>query len=202
MIPSIHSYISDLSNASIAEDRKVKLHLLIDSISDQMKARDPVRLNFICTHNSRRSQLAQIWARTISVFFNLDVESYSGGVEVTQFNKNAISALKRVGFLIETDGRNNPHSFVRYSNSHPPLEMFSKIYDDSFNSNENFIAVMTCSDADTNCPMIPGAKKRISLTYIDPKTFDGKQQQDLKYDETCFRIAAELYYVFSKLTGE
>ena len=201
MLPKIDSYISSLSIASISEDRKEKLQVLIDCISEQIKFQETIRLNFICTHNSRRSQLAQIWAQTVASYFNINIDSFSGGVEVTEFNEHAISALKRVGFHVDVNGTDNPHYFVHFSNSNTPLEMFSKIYDDPFNCEENFIAVMTCSDADSNCPVISGAKRRISLTYMDPKNFDATYQQDQKYDEICMRIAAELYYVFSKLKG-
>jgi arsenate reductase len=142
--------------------------------------------------------MAQIWAQTMANYFNINIECYSGGVEVTEFNENAISALRRVGFSIEANGKDNPHYYVSFSNSKPQLEMFSKIYDDPFNCTENFIAVMTCSDADSNCPFISGTKKRVSLTYTDPKNFDETKQQDHKYDETCLNIATELYYVFSK----
>ncbi len=202
MISKISSFISNLSISTITDDRLEKLQILIDSISNQIKIQEPIRLNFICTHNSRRSQLAQIWAQTIASYFNWNIESYSGGVEVTEFNENAISALKRAGFFIEVNGTDNPHYFVHFSESLPPLEMYSKVYDDPFNCAENFIAVMTCSDADTNCPVILGTKKRVSLTYMDPKNFDGTEQQDQKYDETCLKIATELYYVFSKLSSE
>jgi arsenate reductase len=202
MIPKIHSYISGLSKASITEERKKKLQVLIDCISNQIEFHEPIRLNFICTHNSRRSQLAQIWAQTMANYFNLNIESFSGGVEVTQFNENAISTLKRIGFSIEVNGTDNPHYFVQYTKTKPALEMFSKIYDDPFNYTENFIAVMTCSDADTNCPVISGAKKRISLTYIDPKEYDGTDLQDQKYDEISLKIATELYYVFSKFASD
>jgi len=201
MIPKIQSFISSLTISSITEDRKVKLQVLVDSITNQIKLREPIRLNFICTHNSRRSQLAQVWAQTMASYFNLKIDSFSGGVEVTEFNEHAISAMKKAGFHIESIGTDNPHYFVRFSESQPPLEMFSKIYNDPFNCTENFIAIMTCSDADINCPVISGTNKRISLTYLDPKNFDGTIQQDHKYDETCLKIATELYFVFSKLTS-
>jgi arsenate reductase len=201
MIPKIQSYISDLSISSIPEDRLERLQVLIDCISEQIKLQEPIRLNFICTHNSRRSQLAQIWAQTMASYFNMNIESCSGGVEVTEFNEHAVSALKRVGFSIEVSGSENPRHFVSFSHSQSPLKMFSKIYDDPFNCNENFIAVMTCSDADSNCPVVLGAKRKISLTYNDPKSYDGTLQQDLKYDETCLKIATELYYVFSNLAS-
>jgi len=201
MIPKIQSYISDLSISTIHKDRLEKLQVLIDCISEQITLQGPIWLNFICTHNSRRSQLAQIWAKTMAIHFNINIESYSGGVEVTEFNEHAVSALKRVGFSIEVSGSENPRHFVSFSHSQPPLEMFSKIYDDPFNCNEHFIAVMTCSDADSNCPVVLGAKSRISLTYNDPKIYDGTLQQDQKYDETCLKIATELYYVFSNLAS-
>jgi protein-tyrosine phosphatase/arsenate reductase len=56
---------------------------------------------------------------------------------------------------------------------------------------------MTCSDAEENCPFIPGVDLRIGTTYDDPKAFDGTQLQDEKYQERSSQIALECLYVFS-----
>lgn len=201
MLSKITSFISDLPIESISEDRKENLQLLIDYISEKKKLQQDIKLNFICTHNSRRSQFAQIWAKVLAVYFDIKIDVCSGGVEVTEFNKNAISNLKLIGFEIENKNSENPHYYVRFSNDHPLIEMFSKIYDDPINCNDHFIAIMTCSDADSNCPIIPGVEQRISLTYRDPKAYDGTDLQERMYGETSKTIAAELYYVFSKLAS-
>jgi protein-tyrosine phosphatase/arsenate reductase len=60
---------------------------------------------------------------------------------------------------------------------------------------------MTCSDADENCPFIPGVELRIGSTYEDPKAYDGTDLQNEKYIERSLQIARECLYVFSKLRG-
>jgi arsenate reductase len=56
---------------------------------------------------------------------------------------------------------------------------------------------MTCSDAEENCPFIPGVELRIGTTYEDPKAYDNTLQQDTQYDTRCRQIALETLYVFS-----
>ena len=58
---------------------------------------------------------------------------------------------------------------------------------------------MTCSQANANCPFIPGAEKRIPITYEDPKEFDNTPQQIKKYQERSNQIATEMLYVFSQI---
>jgi len=160
-----------------------------------------VNLVFICTHNSRRSHIAQIWAQTAASYFNLpNVHSYSGGTEATAFNPRAVDALRKIGFVIElaTPGT-NPRYVVRYSTEHPAFEVFSKKYDEVGNPQKDFVAIMTCTHADENCPVVAGASARISLPYDDPKDFDGTDLESIKYGERSLEIGRELLFVFSQI---
>ncbi|MEM6771423.1 MAG: protein-tyrosine-phosphatase, partial [Bacteroidota bacterium] len=74
---------------------------------------------------------------------------------------------------------------------------FSKRYDDAVNPKANFAAVMTCSDADENCPFIPGADVRIPLTYEDPKVADGTPEEATVYDERLREIGRELLWALA-----
>jgi hypothetical protein len=93
----------------------------------------------------------------------------------------------------------NPTYQISFSKNEGPIECFSKVYDDIKNPKLNFAAIMTCSDAEENCPFIPGVELRIGTTYDDPKAFDNTPIQDSKYDERCKQIALETLYVFSKI---
>ena len=200
ILPKLQHFFEHFDVNSIAAERKSCLQVLIDYIAGKMMHQQPVVLNFICTHNSRRSQLAQIWAKTAAAYFDLDVTCLSGGVEVTAFNERAVSAVARAGFRVEqSDNSENPVYYVWYSGEAAPLRMFSKLFDDPENRADAFAAVMVCSHADANCPFIPGTEKRISLTYDDPKAFDGTDLEAAKYDERSKQIAGELFYVFSKV---
>ncbi len=189
------------SFTGIPQQRKELLDKITNYIQGKQAANKPVHLVYICTHNSRRSHFGQVWAKVASVYFGIkDVHTFSGGTEATAFNINAINALKRVGFDIKPISiEKNSVYLVLYDEKEPPIRCFSKTYDDPKNPKEGFAAIMTCSDAEENCPFIPGVELRIGTTYDDPKAFDGTSLQDEKYDERCKQIALETFYVFSKV---
>jgi len=154
---------------------------------------------FICTHNSRRSHLSQIWASTAAAYYGVPgVETYSGGTEATAFNPRAVAALKRAGFEISHSAtQDNPHYTVRFHDNAPAMECFSKVYKQPPNPTADFCAIMTCAQADKNCPVVRGATLRIGVPYEDPKAFDGTPEEAAKYDERCQQIAREILYVFA-----
>ena len=195
--PKIESDIKAILKVPIAENRKPVLNDLINYIRNSKK--QEVKLIFICTHNSRRSQLAQVWAKTAAEYYDVKVDCFSGGTEATAFNKRAVAALERAGFLITSKGKGNPLYQVFYSDDALPIIAYSKLYDDKANPTSDFAAVMTCSDADANCPFIPGAEIRIPLNYNDPKEFDDTPKETAMYDERSLQIASEMFYVFSRL---
>jgi len=183
----------------ISEDRKSILSVLVNYIQQKKVNGEVINLNLICTHNSRRSQFAQLWAQTAAYYYGIEVNSFSGGVEVTAFNERAIDSIKRAGFKVRAQGEGNPRYTVSFSEDAQPLVMFSKLFDDASNPSTNFAAVMTCSHADENCPFIPGTEARIPLLYEDPKAFDGTSKEAEMYDERSLQIATELFYIFSKI---
>jgi arsenate reductase len=197
--PNLDAFIKDLKVDQINAERFPQLQAMVDFVQSKMNKGLPIQLNFICTHNSRRSQLAQIWAQTISAYFGIETSCFSGGVEVTAFNANAVDAIKSAGFNINAIGDTNPIYEVSYSASTAPIKAFSKKFDDAPNPNSSFAAIMTCSHADENCPFIPGAEIRIPLRYDDPKAFDGTDLMEAKYLERSKEIATEMLYVFSKI---
>ena len=201
LYPNILSYIEGLQPNSISKERQIILHLLIDFIQLKVANKDAIRLNFICTHNSRRSHLGQIWAQTMAHYFKIEnVSSYSGGTEATALFPKVSETLQTIGFNVETISKtNNPIYAIKYSDNELPIIAFSKTYDANFNPKSEFVAIMTCNSADVGCPFIFGAEQRIPVTYDDPKQFDNSPLQDEKYLERCTQIATELKYVFSKI---
>tara|TARA_B110000037_G_C16974183_1_gene446315 strand:+ start:82 stop:528 length:447 start_codon:yes stop_codon:yes gene_type:complete len=144
--------------------------------------------------------MAQLWAAAAAEYYGIkSIQSFSGGTEATAFNKNAIDAMERAGFQITmTHKGNNPIYEAMYSKNSETHKMWSKKFDDSLNPSENFAAVMVCSDADQNCPFVPGAT-RISMPFDDPKAFDGTNIESAKYDERCNQIAIEILYVMHQV---
>jgi arsenate reductase (thioredoxin) len=192
--------VSNLNPEEVGMARREVIEDLIGYLQAKISLSEEAKLNFICTHNSRRSQLAEIWAQTAAFYYGLPVACFSGGVEITAFNESAIHALKKAGFSISQNGENNPIYSILYSDEVAPVQLFSKKYDDEKNPKHDFAAIMTCSHADENCPFIPGAEKRIALHYEDPKKYDGTQFESEKYLERSLQIANEMFYAFSRVT--
>jgi len=199
ILPRLSQTIEMIITQAIPEERQKVLKPLIDYVQNKTQQGFVTRLNFICTHNSRRSQFSQIWAQTAAAHFGVPVKCYSGGIEVTAFHERAVASIKRSGFCVLVNGGSNPVYSVFFSDDAPPIKAFSKIYDNPVNESGAFAAVMTCSHAEENCPFVPGAERRISVHYEDPKEFDGTPQEAAKYDERSMQIASEMFYVFSKI---
>lgn len=203
MISSIKKYCDSLIKefSTIPNERKEILNKITQYIESKQKENKPTSLVYICTHNSRRSHFGQVWAQVAANYYNIDdVNSYSGGTESTAFHTNAIDALKRIGFDIKPiNNEKNSTYHLHFDESKKPIVCFSKVYDHETNPKQEFAAIMTCSDAEENCPFIPGTELKIGTTYNDPKEFDNTPLQDAKYDERCRQIALETFYVFSKL---
>lgn len=201
MYTTIKSYCDSLAQQfdTISVSRKNLLEKISNYIRSKKSENKPINLVYICTHNSRRSHFGQIWAAAAANYYHInDVYTFSGGTEATAFNVNAINAIKRVGFDVKKmDDKINATYHIYFDEAENPIECFSKVYDDFKNPNKDFVAIMTCSDAEENCPFIPGVDLRIGTTYNDPKEFDNTPLQDAKYDERCEQIALETLYVFS-----
>ena len=204
ILNTIEKEIDKLDTSSINEARRNTLQPLIDFIQNKVNYNSIINLNFICTHNSRRSHLSQVWAQTIAFYFNIEnVFCYSGGTEATALFPSAAQALKTSGFKIEKlSNESNPVYTIKYSEVTHPVIGFSKTFDADFNPSSEFAAIMTCSSADKGCPFIAGAEQRIPVTFEDPKAFDNTPQQAEKYLERSLQIATELKYVFSNIKSK
>ncbi|MDF0705916.1 low molecular weight phosphatase family protein [Flagellimonas okinawensis] len=197
----LNDFISNLDISSITSERKQTLSPLVEYIQEKVTNGESIRLNFICTHNSRRSHLSQIWAQTMAHHFGVrNVSCYSGGTEATALFPMVASTLANTGFEVQmlSEGK-NPVYGIKFSENEHPVICFSKRMDDDFNPKSDFAAIMTCSQADEGCPFVPGAEKRIPITYDDPKAFDNTPQQAEKYSERSKQIATEMFYVFSQI---
>ena len=201
LFKKIKSTIGSLKNVKISNERKLELQPLIAFIQEKASSNKSINLNFICTHNSRRSHLSQVWAQTAACYYNVkNVYCYSGGTEATALFPVAAQTLMSAGFQIEKLSKeSNPVYSIKYAENEHPIIGFSKKYDDQFNPKSEFAAIMTCNNADVGCPFIPGADKRIPVKYDDPKAFDNTPQQKEKYQERSNQIASEMLFVFSQI---
>jgi arsenate reductase len=179
----------------IPEARRQELAELGDYIVSKKQAGKEVKLTVICTHNSRRSHIGQLWLAAASVFYEVKrLTAYSGGTEATAFNTRAVAAMRRMGFDISEAEGENPHYLTKLGKDVAEITLFSKRYDDPANPKRGFAAIMVCSDADEACPFIPGAERRFAIRYEDPKSSDGTSEEAAIYDERCRQIGREMLF--------
>ena len=201
MLENLSKTIATISKISVPNERKEVLQPLIEYIQNKVNSNEEIRLNFICTHNSRRSHLSQIWAQTMAFHFGIqNMFCYSGGTEATAMFPKVAETLTNQGFEIQKLSEAlNPVYAVKFDENQHPIICFSKTYFDDFNPKSKFGAIMTCNNADKGCPMVFGAEARFPIKYDDPKAFDGTDLMNEKYTERSLQIASEMYFVFSQI---
>ena len=185
----------------IPDQRKALLDKGVPFILERAKAGKPVDLIFICTHNSRRSHLSQVWAQTASSYYGVpNVRTYSGGMEATACNIRTVRAMRRAGFSIAASNADkNPLYLIQYAEAESPIKAWSKVYTDAANPKRDYVAMMCCSDVDEKCPNVIGSALRIPLHYIDPKKADNTPAEAASYDATCREISEEMFYLMSQV---
>ena len=176
--------------------RKKELEELGDFMVAQLEGQEKFNALFVCTHNSRRSHIADLWFKYGMYYYGLNkFESFSGGTEATAFNSKAIEAIKRAGFTVFYKKKvENPVVSITPKN-YPVWNMKSKVYTHKVNPKSNFVAVMVCSDADKSCPVVDGAIGRFTIPYNDPRYFDNTPSEKQKYDETVALIGTEMLFL-------
>ena len=201
MNPKLTSTIEKFSAENITSDRAEVLEKLISYIKDKTSKDEIIRLNFICTHNSRRSHLSQIWAQTMAYHFGIkNVNCYSGGTETTAMFPKVAETLSHQGFdILKLSETSNPVYAVKYAKNEYPVICFSKEYNHAFNPMSNYAAIVTCNSADEACPIVYGAEARFPVKYDDPKVFDGSELMDAKYVERSLQIGEEMWWVFKSI---
>ena len=203
LLPPLRSYVDEIASeldTTISDERKAVLNEIARTIATRLADGNDADVTFICTQNSRRSHMSQIWAQTAARYYGLDrVHAYSGGTQKTACNHRTITAMRRVGFAIEdaTTG-DNPVYLVRYADDRPPIGAYSKLYNSDENPKDGFIALMTCSSADKTCPVVDGAVARYAIHYTDPKVCDDTPTEATAYNERCREIAREMFYIMSQ----
>ena len=204
LYPELAAYLEERAGEfdRISAERRAQLGLVSAFVREEARAGRAARLVFVCTHNSRRSHMSQLWAAAAAEACGVGVWTYSGGTEATAFNPRAAAAVERAGFRVEktTEG-SNPVYHVRMGEGRAAMTCFSKVYDGAPNPSEGFGAVMVCGEADEACPMVEGAAGRFGLPFEDPKVSDGTERESAVYDERCAQIAREMLWMMRAAAG-
>lgn len=201
--PVILPFINEITGKfhEIPEPRASMLNKGSEYIRIQRHKNKVVNLLFVCTHNSRRSQFGEIAATLAAAYYNLPkLNSYSAGTEITAFHPNAINALNETGFQINSNKSSviNPVYSVKFG-EHFVNNCYSKHINDPIIPKENLLAIYTCSEVETACPVIVGAQSHLSLPYPDPKISDGSGHELETYGNTFRNICLEIFYMLSKV---
>lgn len=203
LVEPLRPFVTEVTSSfeSLTEDRISLMESVADYFLNELTTKGSVEPIFICTHNSRRSHLAQIWCQVAAHFYEIPaVMCYSGGTEATECNIRTIRAMRRAGLSIVSESpKENPLYLIQYADGQIPARAFSKKFSSSENPSEKFAAMMCCSDADDACPLVSGSNGRFQLHYQDPKRSDDSPQESAIYDESCMLIAREMFYAMSQL---
>lgn len=189
----------------IPDNRKVHLNQLALTIQKQIKTSGKSYIIVICTHNSRRSQLGELWLHIGALYFSLPIHSFSGGSEVTALNHRIVKALEIAEFTIteKTSGNNPQYSIsLKEGTSQTDKLYFSKIYNDTQNPQSDFIALIVCDNADQSCPIISGADHRHFIPYIDPGYSDDSDSEAEVYLEKVYEIGREMLFMLELISLE
>ena len=201
LIEPLRPYASGVAGEfrQIEPERIASLDKSAAFVRERLNAGKPAYLNFICTHNSRRSHLGQLWAQTAAIYYGLtNVTTFSGGTEATACNIRTVRAFRRAGVSVaESTGGTNVVYLAKIAENLPPVKLFSKVYSAESNPSRDFAAMMCCDQADTSCPVVTGAAIRIPIHYKDPKVTDNTPAEAGTYDERCRQIAREMFYLMS-----
>jgi hypothetical protein len=203
MLPALRPYVKQVVRELplVSAERRLVLDAISSNIVAQLEAGKTAQLTFICSHNSRRSHMSQIWAQTAAYYYGFNnIQAFSGGTEATACNCRTVAAMRRVGFDIEdATAGDNPIYLVRYAEDRPVIRAYSKLYNADANPKRDFIALMTCSVADKSCPVVQGAIGRYAIHYVDPRLCDDTPTETTAYNERCREIAREMFYIMSEV---
>lgn len=119
-----------------------------------MSATDrPIRVLFLCTHNSARSQMAEALLRHIG---GARFDVYSAGTEATRVHPLAVRAMAEIG--IDISGARSKY--------------LREFIDDEFD-----YVITVCDSAAESCPIFPGDPLRIHWSFPDPSAVTGGEQE-------------------------
>jgi len=204
LVEPLRPYVSEIVSelGKVSSERRTILDKIAKDITTFLNDGKDARMTYICTHNSRRSHMSQLWAQTAACYYGLDnVYAFSGGTESTACNIRTVTALRRAGFsIVNTTGEDeNPVYLIQFSDGQPPIRAYSKLYNADSNPKKDFIALMCCSKADKTCPVVQGASSRYPICYVDPKACDDTAEETAAYNARCREIAREMFYIMSNV---
>ena len=156
-------------------------------------ANGPIQLLFVCTHNSRRSQLSEaLAAHRWQEDSRITVRSC--GTEQTACHPSTANALEDLGWEVQDQGNGR----FQVQRDLTTRSLWSKTLDE-VPRDLPIVAMMTCAEADEACPAIVGAVARIPWRFPDPKIADGTPESRATYRTVAEAIARDLDALYHEL---
>lgn len=203
LYPILDEYVRDFPKEfrKISEDRRYRLNEIIYFLEEQRENNVPRQLIFISTNQSSVSQMAQTWSKAAAYYFGFpNFQSFSGGIKPHEISLNTIISMEKAGFIIyKSDVEGIGVYRVKYSYNLNPIVVFPKKIRHKKNPYTDFMAVFVEENADVNISNIKGTYHRLLLNYNDPVGYEGSGLEDQMYEESCKKVAIEMFYIFSQL---
>jgi arsenate reductase (thioredoxin) len=137
----------------------------------------PVRVLFVCTHNSARSQMAEGMVRA---WGGGRFEAFSAGTEASAVRPEAIAVMREIGIDISGHTSKTILPFL----------------------GEEFAWVITvCDQAKESCPVIPGATQQAHWSIDDPSEMEGSEQERLHAFRTARDTLRDRIHMFLLAAG-
>jgi arsenate reductase len=138
------------------------------SCMDKTRMTPKLKILFLCTGNSCRSQIAEGWARSLK---GDCIEPYSAGIEIHGMNPNVVEVMSEVG--VDISSQRSKH-----------LDELSDIEFD--------YVVTVCGRANETCPVFPGQTKVIHVGFDDPPALAAKCDNDAEKLDCYRRVRDEI----------
>ena len=127
-----------------------------------------LKILFLCTGNSCRSQMAEGWARHLK---GERIEAHSAGIETHGLNPNAVKVMAEAG--VDISGHRSKHVG----------ELKDVLFD---------YVVTVCDHAHEHCPLFPGSAKVVHVGFDDPPALARKARSEEEALEAYRRVCGEI----------
>ncbi len=177
MDPVFNKFFSRIDSFNPNQKRKKRLDNIASVINENLnKTRSIV---FLCTHNSRRSQICEVWGKVFAEIYRKKININSAGAFKTVVHSQVYESIVKCGLVVD----NKKEIFF----DKKKFKLNSKTIDSL--TMKNFIAVMTCSNAEKSCPNDPRSIRNIKMFFNDPRIYDETDKMSREYLNTTTYIA-------------
>lgn len=187
MSADLKNFIQEVKSFEPTGTQKARLENIISELKKFLDECNAVV--FLCTHNSRRSQYCEIWAKYFSSVYKNKIKFLSAGAVKTKVHKQIYKSFERVGVKVDENSSINIETMT--------ISPFSKTLTEV--KEKEFMSIMTCAESEKSCPVDARSLINLKLFYDDPKRYDNTPEEAEEYDKTSFMIASQINYILKNI---